>query len=422
MGRGVERWLRGIRGDLPPAVVLGGSVNGLSFVRSLGRRGVPTLLMDSDRLVGTFTRFGQVCLLPPADERPEEWLEFLRQIGSRLPAPGALFVTSDVHGVLVAEHSAELQRSFRFLIPSPTTMEQIVNKRAQYELAAAAGIPIPSTLFPSSEADLDGVGPRVGFPCILKPYKSHVARKAGSAKVALVHTHAELVEKFRRLASQDVSYMVQAIIPGDDSSLFGYLGLWGADGEERAWLTKRKLRQYPPLFGDGSLQITVDAPEVVELSRRLLRAFDYRGFVGVEFKFDARDGRYRLMEINPRTVSGNQLAISAGVDFPALGYEHLTGVRLQPSPGGHGRTGVKYLNEEWDVKAFLALHAAGQLEWRQWLRTVRRSEARAIGAWDDPWPLVVTVSRMLRAGLERIWAGITRGGASSGSKSASANP
>jgi predicted ATP-grasp superfamily ATP-dependent carboligase len=67
--------------------------------------------------------------------------------------------------------------------------------------------------------------------------------------------------------------------------------------------TQERLRQFPPLFGDGSFQGTVDAPEVAELGRRLVRAFDDRGFAGIEFKFDARDGTYRLIEFNPRTVS-----------------------------------------------------------------------------------------------------------------------
>lgn len=402
----LDTWLRGISRSLPVAVVLGGSVNGLSFVRSLGRRGVPTLLLDSDRLIGTFTRFGEVRLLPPADEHSAAWVELLQYVGSRLAAPGVLFPTSDVHGVLVAEHAADLRGSFRFLIPASETMEQIVDKKAQYQAAQSAGIPIPRTFFPGSEAEVGALGGRLGFPCILKPYKSHVARKAGSGKVAVACSQGDLIAEYRRLGSRDVRYMVQEIIPGDDASLFGYLGFWDAGGRELAWLTKRKLRQHPPLFGDGSLQVTVEAPEVADLSRRLLKAFAYRGFVGVEFKFDTRDDSYRLMEINPRTVSGNQLAISAGVDFPAIGYEYLTGQQLTPKASAECRVGVKYLNEEWDLKAFLALRKDGALSLRRWLASIRGTEARAIGAWDDPWPLVVTVWRLFRVAVGRLFANI----------------
>ena len=42
----VEKWLTRIRRGKPLAVILESGANGLSFSRSLGRRGVPTLLLD----------------------------------------------------------------------------------------------------------------------------------------------------------------------------------------------------------------------------------------------------------------------------------------------------------------------------------------------------------------------------------------
>ena len=193
--------------------------------------------------------------------------------------------------------------------------------------------------------------------------------------------------------------MVQEIVPGEDRALFGYLAVWDSDGRELAWLTKRKLRQNPPGFGDGSLQITVEAPEVADLSRRLLRAFDYRGFVGVEFKLDATSGNHYLMEINPRTVSGNQMAISAGVDFPWIGYRYLTGSEGGAEPTRAFRPGVKFLNEELDAQAYLALRKSDGMTIGQWARSIRGTTSRAIWARDDPLPFVVLTWRLVR----RLW-------------------
>lgn len=405
-GARIERWLRGLRGRPPLAVVLGASVNGLSFVRSLARRGVPTLLLDSDPLIGRHTRHGRVQLLPSAEEYPEQWMELLEHVGSGVDDPPVLVTTSDVHGVLVAEHAEPLSRYFRFLIPSAATMERIVDKRSQYAIAEAAGIPIPKSHFPESLQGAADVAGQMSYPCILKPYKSHVARRKTAKKVAVVHSSEELIREYERIANAEVRYMIQEIIPGEDDALFGYLAFWDATGREHAWLTKRKLRQNPPHYGDGSLQITVEAPEVAALSRRLLKAFDYRGFVGVEFKYDARDQTYRLMEINPRTVSGNQLAISAGVDFPWIGYRYLTAADAAQVQSDRFRPGVKYVNEEWDFKAYLALRKSGQLTLWSWLRSLRGVEARAVLAWDDPLPLAAVIWRFLRAGIrQRLGSG-----------------
>ena len=114
-----------------------------------------------------------------------------------------------------------------------------------------------------------------------------------------------------------------------------------------------------------------------DLSRELLRKFVYRGLVAVEFKHDARDGTYRLMEINPRTVSGNQLAIRAGVDFPWIVYQYLVYPGACPPVNGF-RPGVKHVNESWDLLAYRARRKDGDLPFWTWLRSLAGTQAWAI--------------------------------------------
>lgn len=391
---GLEPWLLGLPADRPLAVILGGSCNGLSFVRSLARRGVPTLMLDSAKLLGAYTRFGKVVMLPPADLEPEAWIEFLRDLAGKLKAKAVLMPTSDQHCLLVARNRDLLEGGFEFVLPERQDLKRIIDKREQYSRAEAAGVPIPKVRFPESRAQARAYASEFEFPCVLKPYVSHSARsKLKNKKVEVVASAEELVAAYDRLEASGVPVMIQEIVPGGDDALFGYLAFWDENGREVAWLTKRKLRQYPPNFGDGSLQVSELAPEVAELSRRLLKHFNYRGFVGVEFKKSAVDGRYRLMEINPRTVSGNQLAISSGIDFPWIGYRHLTG---RPVEVGEFIPGVKYLNEEWDVQAFGALHREKALSTADWLKSISGVKAYALGAWDDPMPFLAGLGRAFK--------------------------
>ncbi len=403
----LSRWLGTLSDGQPLAVIIGGSVNGLSFVRSLAKRSVPTLLLETERLLGTYTRYGKVYFLPDAGEDPASWIDLLEFVGSSLPRPGVLFPTSDLHNVLIAEHEELLSNAYRFVVPKADTLERIVNKRRQYETALSAGIPIPRSFFPQSLSEVEQLAPELSYPCILKPYKAHVGRRKIAEKVALVESQGQLVSEYSKVTAPSVEFMIQEIVPGGDSALFGYLAFWDSQGAERAWLTKRKLRQSDP-FGDGSHQITVEAPEVADMSRRLLAAFDYRGFVGVEFKYDERDDGFKLMEINPRTVSGNQLAISAGVDFPWLAYQYLVSPANGDARTRPFRPGVRYVNEEWDLRAYLRLRKSGDLRLGDWVRSVLKSEAKAIGSWKDPVPLLVTVWRISRAAVRRLVRGARR--------------
>ena len=401
--RDLERWLAAHAREQPLAVILGTSWNALSFARSLGRRRVPVLLLDnSRRKLGSHTRFGRVVVVPHVDDDPQEWIKTLRFVGARLTDPGVLVPTGDAHTLFLARHEQLLRPHFRFVVPARETVEQIVNKRLQYAVAQEAGIPIPRTHFPESAEQVRELSAELRFPCVLKPYESDAGRRALGQKVLLARSIGELVSGYERLAERGVEAMVQQIVPGVDRALFGYLAVWDGDGRELAWLTKRKLRQSPPGFGDGSLQVTVEAPEVAELSRRLLRAFDYRGFVGVEFKLDAATGGYHLMEINPRTVSGNQLAISGGVDLPWVGYRYLTGSTNGAEPVPAFRPGVKFLNEELDVEAYLALRKSDGMTIGQWARSIRGTTSTAIWARDDPLPFLVLTWRLLRRAIKSV--------------------
>jgi D-aspartate ligase len=392
----LERWLKKSCGQNPLAIIFGGSVNGLSFARSLGRRGVPTLILDSETFLGTFTRYGKVVMLPAVDEHAEEWIALLKFVASCLQQPAVLFATSDVHCLWISRHRDLLRQYFRFVIPEPETVEQIVNKRIQYQIAQSAGIAVPNVCFPESIEELRGLAPGLVYPCILKPYTSYKGRKQlAKKKVLVVHSEEELLAEYQRITTSDLAFMVQEIIPGEDLALYGYLGFWDGEGRESGWVTKKKLRQNPPYFGDGALQITVEAPEVAELSRRLLRVFNYRGFVNIEFKYDLRDQTYRLMEINPRSAASNQLAISAGVDFPWIGYQYLTAADPGTIDIPCFRPLVKCVNEEWDIQAYFAYRKLGALNLRRWLQSLYGARI-TIFAWDDPLPFLVGLWRFVK--------------------------
>jgi len=394
-------WLSQIRGSRPIAVVMGGSVNGLSFVRSLGRRGVPTLLLDTDPLIGMYTRFGRSYLLPNPEKKPSEWLDLLEYVADLTDEPRVIFMTSDLHALFVSQHSAWISKHFKFIAPTASATGKIVNKREQYTIAQNAGIPIPETHFPESEAEIRSIAEQISYPCIMKSYQAHAGREKISKKVLLADSSDELVSNFLEYALDDVPFMVQEIIPGPDSNLYGYLALWSEDSKELAYVTKRKLRQSPPHYGDGSLQITTVADEVRDLSVKLLKEFDYCGYAGVEFKLDDRDKSFKLMEINPRTVSGNQIAISAGVDFPWIGYNYLLGKQIDPA-SIRFTPDVRYVNEEWDFKAFLTLRKSGELSYRAWRKSIKGARARSIWASDDPGPMFTVLWRMFRAALRKI--------------------
>lgn len=383
--------------DVPLAVVLGGQANGLSFLRSLGRR-TPTLMLAGH---DPGSRFGFTLELPDAEAQPEMWLRVLDRMGAHLTQPGILLPTSDPLVLLVARSIERLGSHYSALVPRREVAESIVDKRTQYEHAIQVGIPIPETHFPDSVAELRALAPRLSYPRLLKPYRSHITKARLGAKALIVGGPEQLVDQYARYVNHTDQLMVQDVVPGGEDALFGYVALWDADGREHSAITRRKLRQYPPRIGNGSLQVSVEQPEVMELGRRLITSLDYRGPVAVEFKRDARDGLFRLIEINPRTGASNQLTIDAGVDMPWFIYQMASRSGTVPTPPPPYRRGVQWLYEELDFRAYRAARAAGEITLGQWLASIRRTRSWAYWAWDDPAPFTRRLTAYLRARARR---------------------
>src|SRR5205814_6398478 len=126
-------------------------------------------------------------------------------------------------------------------------------------------------------------------------------------------------------SAQAFGPMVQELVPGGDDRLYTVGSYLARDGRALGVFCGRKLRQTPPGIGTCRVGEAVWVQEVVDDSLRLLAGFGYYGLSQVEFKRDARDGRYKLMEINARLWQWHGLATACGVDLPRIAYDDLTG-------------------------------------------------------------------------------------------------
>jgi predicted ATP-grasp superfamily ATP-dependent carboligase len=389
------------KGGQAPAWIFGSSVNTLSFVRSLGRKGIPCVVLDGSEMIGARSKYTAFVRISLTELSSESGIDCLINAARKYDQKPIVFATSDEHNEFLARHGDTIKEYCDFLVPTPKTIDTILDKRRQYETAERIGIPLPSSLYPESIEDIAVLKSKLNFPCIIKPCKAHIGRQLlGGKKVRVVNNYNELIECWAQLGKRSAEFMVQEIIPGGDDDLFGYLAFWSKDSSEVAWITKQKLRQNPPIYGDGALQQSIDCEDARELSTRLLHELGYQGFVGVEFKRDPRDGKLKLMEINPRTVSGNQLAVSSDVDFPFIAYSLL----VNPSYhyAGKFRPGVRFINEDWNFRAYLILRKTGEMHLFSYLLELFRSDSRAIWAIDDLNPAWFTFRGLFKDMIRKL--------------------
>lgn len=391
------------------AVVLTLSATGLAVARSLAPRGVRVWGSDPVRTeVGHFSRWierdRRIAFVPPGPRL----LEGLVALAREQARPPVLYPAGDPSIDFVVRHHAALREHFVF--PDSLTPEcaaRLVDKRSFYARCQELGVALPVTFFPDDEAAARRAARELRYPAIVKPAHGHRFRRLlRGAKVAEVGDPETALAWWRRFREWGGEVVLQEVVPGPERQIF-VAGLYAdAHRTVRALFTACKARQYPPLFGSGSYMEARWQPEIAELSRELVRGLDYTGLCGTEYKWDPRDGRFKLIELNPRPTLWFSLPRAAGVDLVWAAHRDLCGEPPELSIGTQ-RDGVR-----WQLLARDLLSAAwflrrGELSMRELLRTALdpRNKDDGILAGSDPGTIVGMVADLVAKYLSHIRGG-----------------
>lgn len=360
---------------------------GVGAIRSLGRAGIPVMGIDPDPTMPGFkSKFCVAKVCPNPIQQPNELVEFLVNQGKSLEQPGMVFPASDVFALFLSRYRNELASYFRVALPPADVLEAILNKSQQYELAGRVGTPYPSTFYPEKMEDVHKVAKDIDYPAFIKPYYGHLWRErfGGSHKGFKVYGAHELVSRFEEILPTGLQAMVQSLILGPNTNHFKVSAYIGQSGEPLAIFTLRKIRQYPTEFGVGSLVESLKYPELVELGLKFFKGIRYRGIGSIEFKKDERDGKLKMIELNPRLWQQNALATACGINFPLIQYLDLT--RQDPKPQFDFKEGVRWFDAQADFQAFWDYHRRGELGFWEWVHSWIGARSFATFAWDDLGP------------------------------------
>jgi predicted ATP-grasp superfamily ATP-dependent carboligase len=302
----------------------------LAVVRSLGRQGVFVGTgHETPGMIAGASRYCREKLIYPSPLlAPERFQSFLCE---QLPNRGYthLLATSDVTVQLVAPLKRRLAPGINAMVESEETLSLVQDKAAMLSLAERLNLGVPLYTRESDQASLLQFAAEVGYPVVIKPCRSRQLR-AGSwqeGSVAYAHNPEELITKYQASSRSIAAPLVQEKIAGEGQGVF--LLMW--KGEVKAAFCHRRLREKPPWGGLSVLSESLPLNrELVERSAALLREVAWNGPAMVEYKIDARDGEPKLMEVNGRFWGSLQLAIDAGIDFPAIYFRLACGDNVPP--------------------------------------------------------------------------------------------
>jgi predicted ATP-grasp superfamily ATP-dependent carboligase len=323
------------RAPAGPVIVTDGETRAaLACVRSLGARGLPVHVLAArpPALAGASRFASRVHAVPDAETAPEAWAEAVRRIAAELPGALVLPITEIAIGSLFA---FGVDRALPLATPSREAYALAVDKHALLVRARACGLEVPRSVLFEDPAAIDDLPRDFPFPAFAKARRSRwlATGRWHKGSCGLVRDRAELRAAVASGGYSD-GLLVQEFVPGHGEGLF----FLADKGETRVRFAHRRLREKPPSGGVSVLSESIEPdPVSATAGERLLAELAWHGVAMLELR-RCPDGRAVVMELNPRLWGSLQLAIDAGVDFPALLVALLRG---EPLPPAAARTGVR---------------------------------------------------------------------------------
>jgi predicted ATP-grasp superfamily ATP-dependent carboligase len=305
-----------------PVFVFDTHFNGLAIIRSLGSKGIPIYALDTHRSIGTFSKYVKYIHCPDPLTDENEFINFLINLGRNVDKKPLLFPTNDEWVSAISKNKDILENYFLFITSDWKVNKRIINKDLFYEWCQKRNYLVPQTY------DIKNLDDAT-FPIIVKPAHRRLSgniedslffKKLGRTRIKII-TDRKDFEIFCNENSEILEHFIfQEYIKGNSNCMYT-VGIYADKNSDLLGIfTGHKVRGYPYNYGDCVVGESEPLPELVEISKKLIKELNYTGVAEIEFKKDSVSNKFKIIEINPRSWSWIGITPYCGVDLPFIAY------------------------------------------------------------------------------------------------------
>ncbi len=201
------------------------------------------------------------------------------------------------------------------------------------EFGKKYGINVPHSKTIYSSAEIYGLHEEFSYPMVIKGkyYEASIAHSADQA-----------VNYFHKISSKwGLPIIIQQFVDGSE---YNITGLGDGNGNMIAAVPMRK--QYITDKGKAWGGISIDDKEMIEMTRHFIAETKWRGGFELELMKD-EDGKFFLLEINPRIPAWIYLAVGCGQNIPEALVCLALGIKIEPYT--EYTIGKMFIRYAWDM-------------------------------------------------------------------------
>lgn len=247
-----------------------------------------------------------------------------------------LVASSDGYAELAIRHKEQLSPYYEMPFVDEKWIDELLYKDRFYNLCEKYALDYPSTCIVTKD-NYTNVECPFDFPVALKPADSVAYLEAefdGKQKAFIIHDQETFEQTLLNIygSSYTGKMIVQDFIPGDDSNMRVLNAYCGRDGKVRMMCLGRPLLEdcTPSLIGNYVAIVNEYNEDIYKQYQTFLESIGYTGFANFDMKYDARDGKYKVFEINLRQGRSSFFTTGSGYNIAKYAADDLIYEKKEP--------------------------------------------------------------------------------------------
>lgn len=325
-------------------VILGSDDNAYGMARAFHEQyGITSIIVTKGHILPTMhSKIVEKKIYEKLDE-PEYFIKSMLDLYEELKERAhklLVIASNENYAELAIRHEKELEPHYILPFISEELMDEVVYKERFYEICEEYGLDYPDTLIFKKGMDPEMELP-FDFPLVVKPSDSMTyfnAQFEGKKKAYVLHDKATFIKTIRQIYSStyEDSLIIQDYIPGNDTVMRVLNAYVDQHGKVRMMCLGRViLEDYTPiLIGNYVGIIGEENKEIYAKYKKFLEEIGFRGYANIDLKYDRRDGKYKIFELNIRQGRSSYFVTANGYNMAKYLVEDR--VYDRPAPTEYG--------------------------------------------------------------------------------------
>lgn len=252
----------------------------------------------------------------------KDFLQIMKQTAKKYEGQNLLLMgCGDDYVELIIKNKEELVNDFKVPYIDETLMDKILLKENFYAMCEKYNFSYPKTDTVTAE-NYSEFSPKFQYPIIIKASNSvqyWACSFPGKKKVFIAYDEAEKTAILKAIyaSSYQDTMIIQEFIPGDDSYMRVLNAYVATDGKVKLMCLGNPILEEHSPEGIGSYAaiITTFDKELMDQVGHFLEDIGFEGIANFDMKYDYRDGKYKLFEINLRNGRSSYYVTAAGYNL-----------------------------------------------------------------------------------------------------------